>query len=159
MTEHRVSLGTTDCADCKRTVIESGSHYVIESCWNNELEPEAARYLDTLKNVKVTLEGGKTSLSRYSDMVTRLDELVRTGTLRRPLELNSLGDGIEEVKTAYDRLPFYRAGGNTLLRMTHGFQKQQQKTPAGQIRKAIAIRKIDMEHEENVDEGGSNESL
>jgi phage-related protein len=84
-------------------------------------------------------------------MAFRIAKFANEGRLRVPEQHNRLTPNIEELKTAYDRLPFYRQvrGPRELIRVTHGFPKRSEKTPAHEIAKAEAIRKVDVERGEN----------
>ena len=150
MTEHRLDWTQATCGKCGRAELKVGECYAIEACWNRDDEPEAFHYLAALKRSR-----SKKSRERYADLVHRLDFFARTGTLKRPRELNTLSESIDEIKTRYDRLPFYRLTAQRIIRVTHGFTKQTQKTPMGKIDKAHAIMAID----KRKGEGGTDGSL
>ncbi len=77
------------------------------------------------------------------------EEMARTGTLEIPRELNTLRDGIEEIKAGDIRFPFYRpeeeASHAATIRLTHGFKKGGDNTPRKEIDKAIWVRREDQQ--------------
>lgn len=77
-----------------------------------------------------------------ADVLVRFERLARTGSLQVPLQLNSLGKGIFEIKTPDVRLPFYYADhpGCPAVRLTNGFIKRSQKCPPRYIRWATRVR-------------------
>lgn len=78
-----------------------------------------------------------------ADISIRFEEFARTGTLNVPLQLNSLGNDIWEIKTPKARLPFYYSdshAGYKTIRITNGFIKRGQKCPPRHIRAATRVR-------------------
>lgn len=63
-----------------------------------------------------------------------------------PTELNTLDadEGLLEIKVARGRVPIYESQGEYgSSRCTHGFYKNQQKTPKVEISKGLAIMRAD----------------
>lgn len=88
-------------------------------------------------------------IPRLAAVVMRFEELSRTGTLPIPRELNELRDGIWEIKAETVRLPYFRITGPCameVIRVTHGFTKNTQRTPRKEIDKALWVRREDGNH-------------
>lgn len=80
---------------------------------------------------------------KLADVSLRFEEFARTGTLSIPLQLNSLGNGIWEIKAVNVRLPFYYVdshAGYRTIRITNGFVKKGSKCPPRHIRTAMRVR-------------------
>jgi len=101
-------------------------------------------YLDPL--MKSRRRGGE-NLRRMADIVVVLDDFASTGILEVPRELNYLRDDIWEIKAGDARLPFFYVNDQrhgAAARITSGFTKRQEETPAKQINKALWIRREDL---------------
>lgn len=141
-------LTRSDCEDCGRIVYERGSDHMIE----------AAQVLDGSFPVEDFLTGLERSRKRVdkerlANIALLLEDYADGNELAIPRELNTLRDGIKELKREDVRLPFFalaRSKAGT-VRLTHGFIKKQQKTERKQIDRALWVRKEDRE----VDNGQS----
>ncbi|GAB7047891.1 hypothetical protein JCM9534A_30170 [Catenuloplanes indicus JCM 9534] len=85
----------------------------------------------------------KEDFGRIADVLIRFEEFARTGTLDVPLQLNSLGNDIWEIKAVDVRLPFYYANSHSrcrAVRLTNGFLKNGRECPPRYKRLAMRVR-------------------
>lgn len=86
-------------------------------------------------------------MRRLADIVVVLEDFARSGVLEVPRELNYLREDIWEIKAGDARLPFFYVNDTrhgTAVRITSGFSKQQEETPAQQINKALWVWREDL---------------
>jgi hypothetical protein len=111
---------------------------------------EAARLMDGSAPIDaflLDLERDR-ELEKLADVAVRLEDLARFGTLNVPVQLNSLGSGIFEVKAVKVRLLFYYVEGHTnckTVRLTNGFIKGSKVCPPRHIRRAMRVRGEDQQ--------------
>ena len=130
----------SQCPDCGRVVYEYGGIKMIEAARLLSGESPADDFLRQME------ERRKPDYSRLADVAVRLEELVLTGSLEIPRELNRLTDDLSEIKARDVRLPFFYLPGSNerVVRLTSGFLKGTQKTPRHEIRKAQLVREEDL---------------
>ncbi|WP_037576828.1 type II toxin-antitoxin system RelE/ParE family toxin [Phaeacidiphilus oryzae] len=98
-----------------------------------------------LRDLEHSRSGKK--LDQLADIAVVFEEFAHTGELAIPRELNDLVDGLREIKVGKHRFPFFHPRSDTKypLRLTHGFEKQTEKTPRKHIDKAKWVRRKDLE--------------
>ncbi len=118
---------------------------MIECAKDGDGVAEADDYISDLE-LKAR-KGNAAALTRAADIAIRFEEYARRGSLRIPRELNELTDDLWEIKVGTTRLPFFKLEGpcyKLIVRLTHGFNKQQQRTPRKHISRAKWIREQDV---------------
>lgn len=73
-------------------------------------------------------------------LITQLENYGLKYKERNPKAIKHLCDGIFELKALSARVLFFCVKGNTII-LLHGFEKKTQKTPKGEIEKAIKEKK------------------
>jgi len=129
------------CPDCGRTVWEEGPRKRIEAARDRDGEEAFNAWVQSIV-------GGSNAAHRelLYDLAIRWEHYCKTGSLPVPRELNDLGDGIWEFKIGTLRVPFFAINDNIqgTDRVTHGFIKRSRKAPRPEIRRALAIRREDL---------------
>ncbi|MFF0387989.1 hypothetical protein ACFYS8_04750 [Kitasatospora sp. NPDC004615] len=82
-----------------------------------------------------------------ADIAIVFESFAHRGTLEIPRELNTLVDGLRELKIQDQRFPFFDLEGSptNAVRLTHGFKKGTVKTPRPELDKARWVRREDGE--------------
>lgn len=136
------SLKRSLCATCGRTCYEQGGSMSIEAARTGDGREPVEEYLQKLE----TAPGRRRAkLDKLATIAIVFETFVH-GELAQPRELNFLDDGIWEIKAGKCRLPFfYFEDGrhDRVARITSGFEKKQDKTPKGEIRKSKWVRQQD----------------
>lgn len=135
-------MSVPHCGDCGRPVLERGRLFVIEAAIDNSGAHPSVEFLRQYES------GSRQKRQIYADLLIRLEDFANTGTLMVPRELNELRKGIWEIKAGKARLPFYYIPDPATcaaVRITHGFTKNTDRTPLGEIDRAIGIRRADQE--------------
>lgn len=92
---------------------------------------------------------------RYYDLEDRFEQYSAYGKLEVPREMREIPQGLWEIKTAQDRVPFYavKATGDhrRSIRLLSVFQKKKGKTaegkiPRNQVDRAVWVREGDKKH-------------
>ncbi len=146
-------LPRSSCEHCGRICYERGRYLTIEAAVGKSEEQPVEEYLHKLE--KARGPRGRNQ-QRLADILVRFDAFANDGSLRIPLELNYLTDDIWEIKTPASRLPFYYvvdASHGNVIRLTSGFDKNSQKTPPKEIRKALAVMRYDRGWTQSTDGG------
>ncbi len=129
-------LGRSSCEDCGRIRYERGGVLVIEAARMANGAAPADAFLEELIRKKE-------DFGRIADVLIRFEEFARTGTLDVPLQLNSLGNDIWEIKAVDVRLPFYYANSHSrcrAVRLTNGFFKKNGRECPPRYKKRLAMR-------------------
>lgn len=113
---------------------------MIEAAWDRDGAAAADQFLNEL-----LVSRKRKDRQRLADVLVRFESYCRTGTLKVPMELNDLRDGIREIKAGDVRLPFFHVDPSPAgaVRLTHGFLKGTQRAPFKEIARAIGIRRED----------------
>jgi hypothetical protein len=94
--------------------------------------------------------------ARYQDLLERLEQYANYGDLDIPTELRQIQGDIWEIKTAEDRILFYRTEASnhhrSTVRLLYAFAKSKGKTvegkiPPAYIRRAEWVMKGDRAHD------------
>ncbi|WP_078853184.1 type II toxin-antitoxin system RelE/ParE family toxin [Streptomyces sp. NRRL S-1824] len=82
---------------------------------------------------------------RLADILIVLESYAHRGKLEVPRELNRLTEDIQELKAGDARLPFFDVINSDAgaVRLTHGFNKKQQRTPRREIDRAKWVKRED----------------
>lgn len=141
------------CDACGRVTIEEGSCKRLEAAWDSTGGHPVLEWFQHLIDGPWDDEprwlqrlGSTARLEILSDLVMRFEEYCQTGSLSIPRELNTLdaATGLREIKVPRARVPIFESNAEyQSTRCTHGFYKNQQKTPQHQIRKGLAIMRAD----------------
>ncbi|MFD8112235.1 type II toxin-antitoxin system RelE/ParE family toxin [Streptomyces microflavus] len=110
---------------------------------------EAARTVDQClaDDYLAGLESSKSTKDqdRLADILIVLETYAHKGHLEIPRELNRLTEDIQELKAGDARLPFFDVTNSNsgAVRLTHGFNKRQQRTPRREINRAKWVKRED----------------
>lgn len=138
---------------CERVVIEDGACKRLEAAWDRDGNHAALDWFKQLiegpwedEPKWIRKLGASARLEILADLAIRFEDYCRTGKLQVPTELNTLdaAEGLLEIKVPKGRVPIYeshREYGSS--RCTHGFYKNQQKTPKTEISRGLAIMRAD----------------
>ncbi|SNQ48624.1 hypothetical protein FRACA_2610010 [Frankia canadensis] len=93
-----------------------------------------------------SLEGSPAGLRDLADIAVRFEAYAHDEILSFPRQINDLADGLRELKVGKIRLPFFETEhlGMTAARLTHGFRKNTDYTPRGEIDRAKRVRGEDV---------------
>ena len=131
----------TKCAGCDRSILAEGFVKRVEAALDRDGVEEFVRWLATpLKGPKK-----RKRQAEIQDLAYRLRDYTDLGALPRPEEMNDLDDNLREFKVGTLRAVFYTTSSCTdpTDRVTHGFWKNERKTPPVQIRRGNAIARED----------------
>lgn len=124
------------CVECGRHLYKRGVVLSVEAAIDPNGDSPVVAPLESLRNSRKKVHN-----QRYYDLMERFAQLSAYGKLEVPRQMNQIGrDGLWEVKTSEDRVPFYFAEAkithHRAARLTHFFEKRLGKTAQGQIPRA-----------------------
>jgi hypothetical protein len=139
------------CSQCGHTCYEQGQAKLIEAARTADGRSPVDEFLSKLARSAVrNTRAGQADRKRLADVAIRFEDFARTGQLKVPTELRwNLRDGISEIKAGDVRLLFYERSladhGGDVVRLTNGFIKGTDRTPRGDLDKALWVREEDQQ--------------
>jgi len=138
------------CA-CGRYMYKNGTALIVEAAKDPNGASVIIAQLEALRTSK-----NRKKRQRYEDLNERFRILAAYGELEIPGEMRPIRDELWEIKTASDRVPFYRGPASKthkqFARLAFWFEKakgktQQGKMPQKLINKGLWIVKADAAHD------------